>query len=194
MVKPLIYVIVGSTRDVRKGIVPAEWIFRAAQARPEFEVELVDLKKWSLPFLNEPKSPGAGDYQLESTQRWGTKIAAADGFIIVTPEYNHAPNAALKNALDTVYKEWNRKPVAFVSYGGPAGGVRAVEQLRQIAVELQLAPIQAAVMIPLISQAFDDQGNPTNERLAGGADRLLTELAWWTNALKQARDSATPTA
>lgn len=171
-----IQIIIGSTREGRIGEKVGKWILgqvQQAQKRSSFEAELLDLKEWHLPMYGEPTS--------DVTQRWIDKIKKADGYIIVTPEYNHGYPASLKNALDYPYEEWNRKPVGFVSYSaGRGAGIRAVEQLRLVSIELQMAPIRDAIHIPFIKTAID-------EKLNGQAKEFLEELLWWTKALKEAR-------
>ena len=142
MAKPKIGIIVGSTRPGRFADHPAKWINEIAGKREEFDVELLDLRDWPMPFFDEAISPAWGPSKNEVALRWQKKIDSLDGFIIVAAEYNRGPTAALKNALDYAYKEWNKKPVAFVGYGG-VGGARAVEQLRLNSIELQMAPIRA---------------------------------------------------
>ncbi|MBI4079361.1 MAG: NAD(P)H-dependent oxidoreductase [Candidatus Levybacteria bacterium] len=125
------------------------------------EVELLDLRDYPLPFFDEPNSPEGlkGNYANKTAKRWAKKIGLADAFIIITPEYNRGPSAVLKNALDYVYYEWNRKPVAFVSYApGAAAGIRAVEQLRLSCIELQMAPIREAVHISYVLDTIDEDG------------------------------------
>lgn len=127
---------------------------------------------------------------MEIAKKWSVKVASADGFIIIAPEYNHGYPAVLKNALDYSYSSWNRKPVSFVSYGGSAGGARSVEQLRLVAVELQMAPLEAAVHIPMIWSAWDETGKKLKEEEVWSRRLvpIFDELAWWTKALKTARD------
>jgi NAD(P)H-dependent FMN reductase len=114
-------------------------------------------------------------------------MAQGDGYVFVTPEYNFGYPAVLKNALDHIYHEWNNKPVGFVSYGGGAGGSRAVQQLRQVVVELQMAPIRAGIVIPFARRLFDESGGIKDEAYDGRANALLEQLLWWTRALKAAR-------
>ena len=127
------------------------------------------------------------NYADERERAWVRLIERLDGFIVVTPEYNHGYPAALKNALDYAYAGWNRKPVAFVSYGGAAGGVRAVQQLRQVVVELQMAPIRAEVNIPFAMKAFNERGEPSDPLHRKRASAMLNDLAWWTWALREGR-------
>ncbi len=126
MTDPLnILVIVGSVREGRMALPVANWVMEQAAARPDLACELVDLKAWNLPFYAFAKPPAAGGYTDPLQLRWAEKIASADGYILITPEYNHGPPAVLKNALDFVYAEWNRKPVTFVGYGGTAARARS---------------------------------------------------------------------
>jgi NAD(P)H-dependent FMN reductase len=135
--KPLI--ILGSTRPGRNGEAIAKWVYDIAKKRTDAEFEYVDIKDYNLPLLDEPISPSLGKYSKEHTKAWSTKIDSFDAFVFVTPEYNHGIPGALKNAIDFLYKEWNNKVAGFVSYGGSALGTRAVEQLRLVMAELQVA-------------------------------------------------------
>ena len=190
--KPRIGIIIGSTRAGRFGERPAHWIHEIARQRTDLDFELIDLRDYPLPFFNEPMSPAWAPVKNEAAQRWGDKLAAFDGLIVVTPEYNHGPSAVLKNALDYAYKEFVRKPIAFVGYGG-VGAARAVEQLRLIAVELQMTPVRNAVHLGMVEflgiwqqgKSFDDF--PHLEQAAKG---MLDDLAWWARALKTAREAA----
>jgi len=189
-----IHVIIGSTRQKRFAEKPAAWIYEEAKKRPELDVELVDLRDYPLPFFDEPISPARmeGKYSNDIVTKWAQKVAEADGYIIISPEYNHGYPAVLKNAFDHIYPEWNNKPVGFVSYGS-AGGARVIEQLRQVVIELQMAPIKAAIHIP--SQVYrsiirPEAGNTSNpfDTLQNQANAFLDQLIWWTKALKVARD------
>lgn len=183
-----ILIILASTREGRAGEKVARWVKEQAATRSDFASELVDLRDWPLPFFTSATPPGSPDYRPEGlVQQWSEKIASADGFLVVTPEYNHGYPAALKNALDHLFREWNRKPVAFVSYGGAAGGARSVEQLRQVAVELAMAPIREALHITAIWSALNEDGSPKDPSAAKRLTAVLDELAWWANALKAAR-------
>ena len=186
---PHLLILLGTTRQARRGENAGRWFHRVAAERADCTVELVDLRDWPMPFFDQAISPAsAGEYPADYQKRWAGKIGPADGYVLVTPEYNHGTSAVLKNALDAIWYEWNNKPVAFVSYGGPAGGARAVEQLRQTAVELEMAPIRVQVLIPAIHEAFDANGEPKNgDRLRGAANKMLDQLVWWAIALKQAR-------
>jgi NAD(P)H-dependent FMN reductase len=191
MSKPKIAIIIGSTRDTRFGEKPAKWIYDFAAARDDISVEIVDLKEWPLPFFNEVASNAWAPTQNEVGQRWQKKVAEFDGYIFVTPEYNRSITAALKNALDYSYPEWNKKAGAVVGYGS-VGGARAVEHLRTILIELQMAPTRAGVHI----QGADffaawQQGKDLREfaHLEPGVKAMLDELVWWTKATKTAREA-----
>lgn len=186
----LIHIILGSTRKGRQGERVAKWVHAVAAQRTDLRAELLDLREWPLPFYDEAESPTAteGQYASDLPKRWSAKIAEADGYLFVTPEYNHGYPAVLKNALDYLYAEWNNKPCAFVSYsGGPVSGARAVEQLRQVVIELQMAPVRAALHLPLVGQQFDDQGQLKDPSHEGKLGKVLDQLLWWARALKVAR-------
>jgi len=134
-------IIVGSTRPGRKGEAVARWVHEIAASRGDAEFELVDIKDYDLPLLDEPLSAIFGRYSKDHTKAWSAKIASFDAFVFVTPEYNHATSGALKNAIDYLYHEWNNKAAGFVGYGG-AGGTRAVEHLRLVMGELLVADVR----------------------------------------------------
>lgn len=186
-----IAVILGSIRGIRRGGRVAKWLMPQLRKWNDIEFELLDLNDYPLPFYNESNSPDDlnGNYANELGKKWAAKIGEADAFILITPEYNHGPSAVLKNALDWVFKEWNRKPVTFISYSpNAAGGIRAVEQLRQVAVELKMAPIQHAIHITYVLDTLDEEGNILKGHLNEKLDDLMEELLWWTHALKIARE------
>ncbi|HEY1041585.1 MAG TPA: NAD(P)H-dependent oxidoreductase [Candidatus Paceibacterota bacterium] len=187
-----IKVIVGSTREGRFADKAATWIADELKKQEGADVEILDLREYEMPFFNEAVTPSykTEPYKNEVVARFTQKINEGDAFVIVTPEYNHSTSGVLKNALDWVYQEWNNKPVAFVSYGS-TGGARAVEQLRLIAVELQMAPTRNAVHIPG-EQYFPvlfGQGSAQElfAKMQSQADALISQLMWWTKALKNAR-------
>jgi len=194
MEKIKIQVILGSIRPDRFGDKPAHWILDEANKLEGVEATLIDLKESKLPTFASPGYPSMvkdGNYGNEIINAFAHKIAEADAYIIVTPEYNHGYPGSIKDALDSVYKEWNNKPVAFVGYGS-ALGARAVEQLRQVVVELQMAPIRNAVHIPSdVYGAVMKETAPANPALfapiAEKATGMLTQLLWWAKALKAAR-------
>ncbi len=183
-------IILGSTRESRFGEKPARWIFGLASRNGEVDAELLDLRDYPLPFYDEPLTPSKlKSYKSPVADRWAKKIDGMDAYIIVTPEYNHGYPAVLKNALDYAYFQWNRKPVGFVSWGG-AGGTRSVEQLRQVSVELQMAPIRNAVHIQSFWTLLDPSGNlkpGAIEAYDDAAGNMLEQLLWWAKALKAAR-------
>ena len=188
-----IKVIAGSTREGRFSDKAAAWIAEEIKKQEGVTVEVLDLRDYPLPFYDEPISPALikeGAYSHEMVRKWATKIGEADAFIIVTPEYNRGTSGVLKNALDSVYQEWNKKPVAFVSYGS-VGGARAVEQLRLNAIELQMAPIRTAVHIPgdqyfpvLLGKA---SASDLFASMPKQAEAMIMQLLWWALALKNAR-------
>lgn len=191
MPNPRIAIIVSSTRDTRFADKPTEWFYNLARTRTDLDFEIVDLRDFPMPFFNEVASNAWAPSQNEVAVRWQQKIAEFDGYVFITAEYNHGPTAVLKNALDYAYPEWNKKPAAYVGYGS-VGAARAIEQLRLIAIELQMAPIRTAVYI----QGGDffavwQQGKPLEELtyLEPGVQGMLDELAWWANALKTAREA-----
>jgi NAD(P)H-dependent FMN reductase len=193
----VISVIVGSTRQGRFSEKPARWILQRLESRGGIETRLLDLREFPLPFFDQPvppAMPGRPPYENEMVKRWTAEIARSDGFIFVTPEYNFGPPAVLKNALDWVYPEWNRKAVAFVSYGS-ALGARSVQQLRETAIELQLAPVRSSVHIPVATLWAHFQGGDVEAGLAAleaPAKSMIDDLLWWSAALKAAR-ATTPT-
>src|SRR3981081_2566947 len=168
----VISVIVGSTREGRFSEKPAKWILQHLKKREDVDARLLDLRDFPMPFFDQPATPampGRPPYKNEGVQRWTAAIAQSDGFVVVTPEYNYGTSAVLKNAIDWVYPEWNRKAVGFVSYGS-AMGARSVQQLRETAIEVQLAPIRSSVHIPAATSWGHFKG--------GGADRLTARLTW----------------
>ena len=195
----VISVIVGSTRQGRFSEKPAQWILQRLESRGGIETRLLDLREFPLPFFDQPvppAMPGRPPYENEMVKRWTAEIARSDGFIFVTPEYNFGPPAVLKNALDWVYPEWNRKAVAFVSYGS-ALGARSVQQLRERAIELQLAPVRSSVHIPVATLWAHFQGGDVEAGLAAleaPAKTMIEDLLWWSTALKAARATAPTTA
>jgi NAD(P)H-dependent FMN reductase len=189
----VIKVIVGSTRKNRFGIQPAQWIMGIAKAYPQATFELVDLAEQNLPLFDEAMPPSMvtdGRYEKETTRKWAKVIDEADGFIIVTAEYNYGVPAALKNALDTVSNEWNYKPVAFVSYGTAGGGARAVEHLRSTAGWLKMYDLREQVILANYWAQLDKNGEfQPNEPQIHGARAMLEALAFWAEKMKPAREA-----
>jgi NAD(P)H-dependent FMN reductase len=182
-------IILGSTRPNRNGEQVARWVYEIAARRDDAEFELVDLRDYPLPHLDEPLPPAMGQYQNEHTKQWADKIASFDGFVIVTPEYNHSTSGVLKNAIDYLYAEWNNKAVGFVSYGS-VGGARAVEHLRLVAGELQLADVRQQVALSLLTE-FENFSvfKPGDYNLAA-LDTLLDQVIAWSAALAPLRQAA----
>jgi NAD(P)H-dependent FMN reductase len=189
---PKIAIIIGSTRDNRFGEKPARWIYEAAAARGDIEVELVDLRDYDLPFFNEVASNLWVPSQNPEAVRWQKKVGEFDGYVFVTAEYNRSIPAVLKNALDQAYREWNRKPAACVGYG-TVGAARAIEHLRLIAVELQMAPTRTGVHLQGADFYAVHRGEKelgALEHLKPNVQQMLDELVWWTHALKDAREAS----
>lgn len=185
--RPVIDVILGSTREGRRGERVWRWLLDHGADRDDLELRPVDLLEWDLPLLSAAKAPSRGEYEDPAQIRWGAHVAEADGFLLVTPEYNHGYPAPLKNALDTVFAEWRRKPVAFATYGGAGGGIRAAQQLTEVAVELSMVPLRSRVTIPRVFTAFGEDGLPKDERLPDAATRVFDDLRWWGSLLAGAR-------
>ncbi|RLV54975.1 NADPH-dependent oxidoreductase [Aeromicrobium phragmitis] len=179
-------IILGSTRPGRVGEQVAGWVLDTATRRDDAHYRLIDIAEHDLPLLDEPVPPSLGEYQNAHTREWAATIDACDGFVMVTPEYNHGTSAALKNALDYVYAEWNDKAVGFVSYGS-AGGVRAVEHLRLIAAELQLADIRQQVMLDLDADFEDSSTFLPQDQHGDTLAALLDQLVAWSSALAPLR-------
>ncbi len=185
-----IAVILGSTRPNRNGEAVANWTLELATKRSDAEFELVDIADFNLPLLDEPVPASMGQYSQPHTKAWAAKIAPFDAFVFVTPEYNHGTSGALKNALDFIYAEWNNKAASFVSYGS-AGGARAVEQLRQVASELQIAHVRAQVMLSLFTDFEEMSVFKPHARHEAEVDTMLDQLIAWGGALKTLRENAT---
>ncbi len=193
----VISVIVGSTRQGRFSEKPARWILEHVKKRDGVDARLLDLRDYPMPFFDQPVSPatpGRRPYENEVVRRWTAAIAQSDGFIFVTPEYNYGPAEVLKNAIDWVYPEWNRKAAGFVSYGS-AVGARSVQQLRETLIELQIAPIRSSVHIPVATLWAHYKGGNVEAGLAelqAPAGALIDDLLWWTAAWKAARAERHP--
>jgi NAD(P)H-dependent FMN reductase len=181
-----IAIILGSTRPGRIGEAVARWVYEIAKRRTDATFELVDIKDFDLPLLDEPKPPSLGQYSQPHTKRWAAKIATFDAFVFVTPEYNHGIPAALKNAIDYLFAEWGHKAAGFVGYGG-AGGARAIEQLRLVMGELHVADVRSQVLLSLFTdfEAFTTF-KPAAFREAD-LQRVLNEVVSWSSALKPLR-------
>ena len=179
-------IVVGSTRPGRKAEAVAKWVHGLASKRSDAQFEIVDIATFNLPLLDEPVPPSMGQYSKEHTKRWAAKVAEFDGYVFVTPEYNHATSGALKNAIDFLYAEWNNKAAGFVSYGS-ALGVRAVENLRLVMGELQVADVRQGVQLSL----FTDFENFAAFKPAAMHEKsvatMLDQLVAWSTALRTVR-------
>jgi NAD(P)H-dependent FMN reductase len=182
-----IAIIIGSTRPGRKGEAVARWVTEMAQKRSDAEFELVDLADFNLPLLDEPLPSHRGQYSKPHTIAWSQKINSFDGFVFVTPEYNHGTSAALKNAIDFLFIEWKDKAAGFVGYGGSGGGARAIENLKPIVGTLSMAAVSSSVGISLITD-FENFSviKPAAHREAE-VNRMLDQVIAWSGALKTLR-------
>ncbi len=191
MPQPQILVIIASTRQGRFADTIVKWLAPILAARTDATYEFADLRDWKFPYIDEPDSTVKVETEYtadDPRSAWRDTVAGADGFIVITPEYNHGYPAVLKTAMDALYAPWKNKPMAFISYGGSAGGARAVEQLRQVAIELQMAPIRSAVVLASASRMFTIDGTTDNPMSAKAAVAMLDQLAWWTATLKAGRE------
>lgn len=186
-------IVLGSTRPGRLGAQVADWVLAQAGQRTDATYELVDLKDFDLPLLDEVIPPSQAQYQNDHTKAWAAKVAEFDGYVFVTPEYNHSTSGALKNALDFVYGEWNNKAAGFVSYGA-AGGVRAVEHLRLIVGELQIADVRQQVAISLMNDFEQWTTLKPVPQYEAPLSVLFDQLVAWSGALKGVREAAALTA
>lgn len=186
IMKPLIKIITGSTRPGRFNIQPATWIYELAKKRTDVKVELVDLLEVNLPFLDEAIPASQNKYEKTHTKKWAKTVGETDGFVFVTPEYNHSYSPVLKNAIDFVFAEWHYKPVTYVSYGS-VGGSRAVEHLRGVAAETKMYDLREQVMFPEYWNSLDENGKYNFEKHEGAATRMLDALVFWSVKMKEAR-------
>ena len=182
-------IILGSTRPNRNGEQVARWVYDLAVQRDDAEFELVDLRDYPLPHLDEALPASFGQYQNEHTRQWAAKIASFDGFVIVTPEYNHGTSGVLKNAIDYLYAEWNNKAVGFVSYGA-VGGARAAEHLRLVAAELQMADVRQQVALSLITEFENFSVFKPGDYNVDALGTLLDQVIAWSTALAPLRKIA----
>lgn len=183
--------IVGSTRPNRFADRPKDWVVDGAKARTDFSLTVLDLRDFKLPLFEEPMPPAfaKGVFTNPAAKEWDRRVAEFDGYIALAAEYHHSVSAVLKNAFESAYNSWQRKPIGFVGYGG-VGGARAVEHARGIAIELDMAPIKAAVHIglePFLGVVRDGKKLADYEYLNQSRTALFDQLAWWVNALKAAR-------
>jgi len=190
--KPILQIIIASTRPGRVGLPVAQWFEQVAREQGAFDVELVDLAEVALPLLDEPAHPRMRKYEHAHTIAWSETVDRADAFVFVIPEYNHSFNGAIKNALDYLHTEWAYKPVGFVSYGGVAAGTRALQALKPVVSALRMTPVMEAVNIPFVAKFIDEDGHfVPNELLLTGAADMLAELAKVAVALRPLRAAAT---
>jgi NAD(P)H-dependent FMN reductase len=179
-------IILGSTRPGRNGEAVAKWVTEKVGRRQDVQFELIDIRDFNLPLLDEPIPPSMGQYSKEHTKRWAATIAQLDAFIFVTPEYNHSTSGALKNAIDFLYAEWNNKAAGFVSYGS-AGGARAVEHLRLIMAELQIATVRAQVMFSLFTDFENFNTFKPAAMHEGTLKTMVDQLVAWGKAMQSVR-------
>ncbi len=179
-------IITGSTRPGRVNLQVAEWVKQIADKRSDVSFEIVDIADYQLPLYDEAIPAAYGQYAHEHTKKWAAKIGSLDGFIFVTPEYNHSFSPALKNAIDFIYGEWNNKAAGFVSYGS-GGGIRAVEQLRQIMSEIQIADVRAQVFMSLFSDFENFSVFKPDPRHEASLETVLDQVISWSKALKAVR-------
>ncbi len=179
-------IIVGSTRPGRKAGAVAKWVHDILKSRQDAEFAIVDIEDYKLPFLDEPVPPSMHQYTKTHTNTWSEKIASLDAYIFVTPEYNHATSAALKNAIDFLFREWNNKAAGFVGYGG-AGGVRAVENLRLVMGEIKVADVRAQVALSMFTDFENFTTFKPHERHDKAVHLMADEVIAWGGALKALR-------
>jgi NAD(P)H-dependent FMN reductase len=187
--------IVGSTRPNRFADTPVKWLVEGAAARTDLRLEVLDLRDHRLPFFNEPASPAytGGVYTQPEAEAWRKRIGEFDAFVATVAEYNHGPTAVLKNAFDSAFLEWQRKPIAFVGYGG-VGAARAIETLRGVVIELQMAPIRHEVNIavePFLGILRHGRTLNEYDYLVQSRDVMFDHLVWWGEALKAGRQRTT---
>lgn len=181
-------ILVGSTRPNRKALTVSQWVHEIASNRTDARFEIVDIAEYELPLLDEPSPPSRGQYTKDHTKKWAAKIAAFDAFVFVTPEYNHSIPAALKNAIDFLYAEWANKACGFVGYGN-AGGARAIEHLRGVMGELQVADVRAAVSLSLRTDFEKFTVFKPGEHQPKSVEAMLSQVIAWGTALKPLRAS-----
>src|SRR5881227_2784496 len=176
-------IILGSTRPNRNGEAVAKWVYEIARKRTDAEFELVDIKDFNLPLLDEPVPPSMGQYSKPHTKTWAAKIDNFDGYVFVTPEYNHGIPSALKNAIDFLFAEWKDKAAGFVSYGA-AGGARAVEQLRLVLAEVHVATVRAQVLLSMMTDFEHFTTFKPASQHEKSVGLVLDQVVAWAGALK----------
>ncbi len=183
-------VVISTTRPTRVGHHVANWFMQKVSGNPDLEFELIDLKEVDLPFLSEPESPSTGHYTQDKVIAWSKKVEGLDGFVFITAEYNNGIPAPLKNAFDTIYHEWDRKPVAFIGYG-TYGATRAVEQLVNVTAKVGMAPLSKTfVSIVHPWDAIHKDGSVDETAVTGNLDGLIANLTWWAQTLKANRSQS----
>lgn len=190
--KPHIGIIMSSTRNGRFAETPTSWIAQIAESRTDSTFEIVDLRDYPMPLFDGKFAPAYAPVENPIAQRWSAKMASFDSYIFITAEYNHSITGALKNALDFLYAELQRKPATFVAYGG-VGGSRAVEHLRHILAELHVATLKHAVhigMVEMIGMLREGKTMADFPHLSHAAGPMLDDLVWWTTTLKIGRESS----
>lgn len=192
MSDPRLLVVTGSTRPGRVGGSVASWFTQVATGHGGFDVETADLAAVGLPLLDEPEHPMLGRYVNQHTRDWSATVGRADALVFVVPEYNHGYNAATKNAIDYLWAEWREKPIGFVSYGGLAGGTRAVQGLKHVFLALKAHPVTEAVAIPNVASVVDRDGAvAATEGMLLAATGMLDELVRRELSLRSLRAPAT---
>ena len=179
-------IIVGSTRPGRKADTVARWVHDIARKRTDGDFEVVDIQDFNLPLLDEPVPPSMGQYSKPHTKAWAAKVDSFDAFVFVTPEYNHGTSGALKNAIDFLFAEWNNKAAGFVGYGS-AGGVRAVEQLRLVMAEVQVATVRNQVALSLFTDFENFATFKPDPRHEKSVNAMLDQVLAWGGALRPLR-------
>ncbi len=188
MSTPRIAIIVGSTRPGRKADVVARWVHDIADKRDDAVVEIIDVADYRLPHLDEPMPPAMGQYKNDHTRAWSATISTFDGYVFVTPEYNHSTSGALKNAIDYLHAEWHNKAAGFVGYG-TSGGTRAVEHLRLVMSELQVADVRAQVGLSLFTDFTDMSSFAPASHQEPAVATMLDQVIAWSQALRPLRAS-----
>ena len=185
-----IAIVTGSTRPGRNNEAVANWVYRVAKERRDAEFELIDIASYNLPLLDEPMPPLFAQYSHQHTKGWSEKIASFDAYVFVTPEYNHSTSGALKNAIDYLFREWNNKAAGFVSYGGHAGGARAVEHLRLIMAEVMVATVRAQALLSLLTDFENFKTFKPGPQREKELNAMIDEVTAWGGALKALRSQA----
>lgn len=191
--KPVLHIVVCSTRPGRVGSLVGQWAHEAAVRQAGFEAKLVELADFALPVFDEPEHPRLGHYHREHTKRWSRSVEQADAFIFVMPEYNYGPPSAWLNAMTYLVREWHYKPAAFVSYGGVSGGVRAVQVAKQLLTTFKMVPLLEGVAVPWVARRISQARFAAAQEDEAAAEGMLGELLRWARALHGLRHgSATP--